>query len=74
MNDPIEKIARDMVDHVAQLRKLVVNQQETLLGVNALLRTHSETLRMHQRVIEAMASRLGIAFDPPPDEDISPLN
>jgi hypothetical protein len=73
-NDPIEKIVSDMTDHVAQLRKLILNQQETLLGVNALLRTHSRTLEMHQKVIEAIASRLGIALDPPPNEDISPLN
>jgi len=65
MKDPIEKLVIDMMDSVAQLRKLVVNQQELIAGIGALLQTHTTGLQMHQKAIEALAAQAGIAFDAP---------
>ena len=53
---------------IAAQREMLVNQQQTLAGIAALLKVHGNGLGMHQRVIEAMAGQLGIAFDPLPEE------
>ena len=64
-----------MMNTMAELRKVIagqremlINQQETLLGIAALLKVQGQGLTMHQRIIEAMAAQLGIAFEPLPEE------
>ena len=34
--EPLERLAQEMLDHMASLRKLVINQQETLAGIAAM--------------------------------------
>jgi hypothetical protein len=76
MNDPLEKLCREMLDSTRQWRELYRNQQELIAGLNALLHSHSESLKMHQRVIEILCGECGIAFtsDEPPAPPPSGLN
>lgn len=53
---------------IASQRELLLNQQETLAGIAALLRVHGVGLEMHQTILEAIGAKLGIAFDPLPEE------
>ena len=74
MDDPVEKLAKDMLDHMASLRKLVINQQETLAGIAAMMKVHTTSLKMHQRIIEQLAAESGMAFtseDPSPPDPVN---
>jgi hypothetical protein len=75
-DDPMEKLLREMLDSNRQWRALYKNQQELLTGLNALLHSHGESLRMHQRVIEILCREAGIAFtsDDPPATPPSGMN
>ena len=57
--EPLEKLAKDMLESMAVLRKLVINQQETLAGIAAMMKVHTTSLRMHQKIIEALAAESG---------------
>jgi len=67
------KLAQDMLTGMDSLKKLVINQQETLAGISAMLRVHTTTLRMHQRIIEQLADQAGIAFTADPSS-ADPVN
>ena len=73
----IEQLAIQMLDQVGALRRLVVNQQDTLAGITALLERHTKALAGHKRIIEGLAGELGVPVqdvDPDAAQSPPPLN
>lgn len=71
-NERLGKLAQDMLTGMDSLKKLVINQQETLAAISAMLKVHTTSLKMHQKIIEQLAADSGIAFTADPSAD--PVN
>jgi hypothetical protein len=63
-DDLTGKLFAEMLDSNKQWRELYRNQQELIAGLNALLHSHTNALRVHQRAIEILCKECGIAFVP----------
>jgi hypothetical protein len=65
IDDVIAKLCGSL-QHVSNCyesnRKMVVNHDELIQGLAALLENHTAALRAHQAIIEAIAAKTGVAL------------
>ena len=78
----MEKLAIQMLDSVAGIRRLasanteeLSNLREVCAGLAALLKNHTEALKMHQAAIESLLKTSGAAnVEPPENPPAGPVN